>query len=259
MSSGLESFHKILKDETRRKIILLIDEKGSVSYSALMKDIPSISTGLLNYHLKVLDDLLAKDEKSKYILTEKGKRASQMLIEFPYEGTFVKMRRWERKFWKGAILILISLLVINLGEYFLGYISSLTMYINLLWIVPIISVIYVFEHFMKDVVSEKIRQKYVTINNYAKGLVIGFLLWFVVTVALGFSGFGRTAGIGGGIILEVMSLAICLWLGITINKHQLKKPKDSKKCLISTVNCLSQSFLTKSFRSIQGLYCAGPL
>jgi hypothetical protein len=41
------------------------------------------STGQLNYHLKVLGDLLTKNKAGQYLLTEKGKLASKLLLEFP--------------------------------------------------------------------------------------------------------------------------------------------------------------------------------
>lgn len=63
MSSGIASLHKILKDKTRRKVILLLNEKGSLSYTDLMDELEIVSTGLLNYHLKVLCDLIAKNEE----------------------------------------------------------------------------------------------------------------------------------------------------------------------------------------------------
>jgi DNA-binding transcriptional ArsR family regulator len=37
MGSGITSLHKVLKDETRLRIILLLQEKGSLSYVDLMK------------------------------------------------------------------------------------------------------------------------------------------------------------------------------------------------------------------------------
>jgi DNA-binding transcriptional ArsR family regulator len=69
MSSGIASLHKILKDESRRSIILLLNEKGSLSYTELLDASDTGSTGLLNYHLKVLDDLLSKNGNGKYILS----------------------------------------------------------------------------------------------------------------------------------------------------------------------------------------------
>jgi len=72
MSLGIDSLHKILKDETRRQIILLLMQKGSLSYSDLMEPLGFSSTGTLNYHLKVLGDLLTKNDSGKYVLSEKG-------------------------------------------------------------------------------------------------------------------------------------------------------------------------------------------
>jgi DNA-binding transcriptional ArsR family regulator len=53
---------KVLKDETRRKIVLLLNEKGSLSYTDLMKALEIDNTGRMNYHLKVLGGLVMKRE-----------------------------------------------------------------------------------------------------------------------------------------------------------------------------------------------------
>ncbi len=82
MSSNIAELHKILKDETRRKAIILLHERGSLGYVELMKALDITNTGKMNYHLKILDDLLAKTEDGKYTLTEKGKLASRLLVEF---------------------------------------------------------------------------------------------------------------------------------------------------------------------------------
>jgi len=83
MSSGLTSLLKVLKDETRRKIILLLGEKDSLSYTELITALRIANTGTLNYHLKILGDLISKNESGLYTLTEKGKLASRLLVEFP--------------------------------------------------------------------------------------------------------------------------------------------------------------------------------
>ena len=87
MGSGLSSLHKVLKDETRRKIILLLNEKSSLSYTELINTLGISSTGTLNYHLKILSELISKNESGLYILTEKGRLASQLLLEFPDKKT----------------------------------------------------------------------------------------------------------------------------------------------------------------------------
>ncbi len=80
--SGLTALHKILKDETRQRVLLLLDERGSVSYTDLMTAVGIGSTGKLNYHLKILNGLIAKNEDGLYSLTEKGKLALRLMEEF---------------------------------------------------------------------------------------------------------------------------------------------------------------------------------
>lgn len=103
MSSGLASLHKVLKDETRRKIVLLLNEKGRLSYTDLLKSLEIGNTGRLNYHLKVLGDLLTKGESGQYILSEKGKLATMLLSEFPDANSDGSGKpKWWRKFWVGT-------------------------------------------------------------------------------------------------------------------------------------------------------------
>lgn len=83
MGSAIDALHRILKDETRRKIILLLREKESLSYVDLMKALGITNTGKMNYHLKVLGDLLSKKDDGQYVLSEKGVLASRLLVEFP--------------------------------------------------------------------------------------------------------------------------------------------------------------------------------
>jgi len=83
MSSGIVSLYKILKDETRQKIVLRLNEKGSLGYTELMDATKVSSTGQLNYHLKILGNLITKNRAGQYLLTEKGTLASKLLLEFP--------------------------------------------------------------------------------------------------------------------------------------------------------------------------------
>ena len=124
MSAGLATLHKILKDETRRKIVLLLNEKGSLSYSDLMDSSEIVSTGTFNYHLKILGDLLAKNDLGHYFLTEKGKLASRLLIEFPEPDYALQTKRkWWRRFWTVAILLQFAGLTVILALYFIGSID----------------------------------------------------------------------------------------------------------------------------------------
>jgi hypothetical protein len=77
-----ESLSEVLKNPIRRKIVLFLSGKESVSYVDLMKAVEITNTGKFNYHLKVLGDLIEKDENGKYGLSEKGQLAVQFLQKF---------------------------------------------------------------------------------------------------------------------------------------------------------------------------------
>lgn len=123
MSSGLSSLYKILKDETRQSIIRTLSGKGNVSYTELLDASETGSTGLLNYHLKVLGDLITKNETGQYMLTEKGKIASSVLLNFPAEANQAQKRKAQKIYWTilalGQVLILTSFIVF----YFLGMVD----------------------------------------------------------------------------------------------------------------------------------------
>ena len=89
MTLAIDSLNRILKDKTRRKIVLLLNEKSSLTYTELMDAVKISSTGTLNYHLKVLGDLLEKNDAGQYMLNEKGKLAARFLIEFPEQEKMV--------------------------------------------------------------------------------------------------------------------------------------------------------------------------
>jgi hypothetical protein len=95
VSVDLESLHKILKHAIRRKIVLTLLEKKELTYVDLMNLVGVENTGKLNYHLKILSDLIEKDGNGKYRLTEKGQLASQLLLRFP-EKKFERASRWWR-------------------------------------------------------------------------------------------------------------------------------------------------------------------
>ena len=67
----------------RRKIILAPYGSKRLSYVEFMKIVKVVSIGKFNYHLKILGDLIEKDQNGKYSLTEKGQTAAQLLQKFP--------------------------------------------------------------------------------------------------------------------------------------------------------------------------------
>jgi DNA-binding transcriptional ArsR family regulator len=125
MSSGIGNLNKTLKDETRRKIILILTQKESLSYSELLEKLGIGSTGTLNYHLKVLGDLLEKNDSGLYRLSEKGKLASRFLTEFPEQDSALKAKRvWWRRFWAIAVILPGIWLLIVLYLHFSGYLDT---------------------------------------------------------------------------------------------------------------------------------------
>lgn len=61
----------------------LLAENQALSYTEMMTILHITNTGKLNYHLKSLGALLAKDDEGKYYLTERGKLAASLLKTFP--------------------------------------------------------------------------------------------------------------------------------------------------------------------------------
>jgi hypothetical protein len=79
LSVNFESLSEVLKNQIRRKIILTLSKNGSVSYVDLMNLVGITNTGKFNYHLKILGDLIKKDESRKYSLSDKGQLAVNFL------------------------------------------------------------------------------------------------------------------------------------------------------------------------------------
>jgi hypothetical protein len=142
MSSGIASLHKILKDESRRNIILLLNEKGSLSYTKLLDASETGSTGLLNYQLKVLGDLLTKNEAGQYVLSEKGKLAYRLLEEFPPGSNQPQKRKRQRQFWTVAALSQIVYLITIITLYYLRYVDFGRLVLYTVWFIGAIGLAY---------------------------------------------------------------------------------------------------------------------
>ncbi|MFQ5712104.1 MAG: winged helix-turn-helix domain-containing protein [Candidatus Geothermarchaeales archaeon] len=69
---------KSLGHPTRREIIRVIGEKGYATFT----DLSALESkvGLLYYHLNIMSDLLYQDEDKRYILTELGRKAYELLV-----------------------------------------------------------------------------------------------------------------------------------------------------------------------------------
>jgi hypothetical protein len=159
MSSGIDSLHRILKDETRRKIILLLREKRSLSYVDLMKELGIANTGKMNYHLKVLDDLVLKREDGQYMLSERSTLASRLLLEFPEDNNELRTNKiWWRRFWVVAIFLQAVWLSIFLALYFLDSIDFYHMVLSLVGFTSGIIFLYFFYRMIRPINQRKSRK-----------------------------------------------------------------------------------------------------
>jgi len=61
-----------LKHPVRRRILLLLDEKGEVSFTDIQNAVSVNDTGLMSYHLKELAPLVEQSKRGKYRLSEIG-------------------------------------------------------------------------------------------------------------------------------------------------------------------------------------------
>lgn len=188
MNNGLASLHKILKDETRRKIVLLLNERGSLSYTDLMKTLEISNTGRLNYHLKILGELLFKRADGEYVLTDKGVLASRLLLEFPEKNNqFVMNTKWSWRFWFSATLLTFIYISLIVTFYFLGNIDFVRMITNIFAAVAAIVLLFV---------AYKMRMKRTKYS--PKRMIFGSQIGFIVFGA----GIGMLIGFfGGGVLL----------------------------------------------------------
>jgi hypothetical protein len=83
MGSEQDSLFRVLKDSTRQRMLLLLQNEQPLTYVELMSQSKVSNTGRFNYHLKILADFLEKGDDGKYRLTEKGSHVAQLLTNGP--------------------------------------------------------------------------------------------------------------------------------------------------------------------------------
>ncbi len=107
-----------LKNPTRRQILILLEQKGEVSFTEIQNALKVIDTGLLSYHLKELNLLVEQSKRGKYSLSEIGQTSIVLFrkVEREQERT-TKIGQKEvdsyltRHFWSS--LILASLVIVS--------------------------------------------------------------------------------------------------------------------------------------------------
>jgi DNA-binding transcriptional ArsR family regulator len=177
MTSAIESLHKILKDETRRKIVLLLNEKGSLGYTDLMDSINVVSTGTLNYHLKVLGNLIEKSPSGVYPLTERGKLAYRILTEFPDQENPPQ----DKRIYKAWLVFAVATVTLSILT---GYFLKIPLERQVITLtILLLSFGFAFYIRIKPSKSGN-RAFYISIG----ALGIGFVLWFLITSLVLFSG-----------------------------------------------------------------------
>jgi len=114
MTVEFSALHKILKDQTRQDILLSLKDNGPLPYVELMASSKVTNTGRFNYHLKVMGGLIKKQDDGRYILTERGCLAVQLLNEFP-EKTFHanRQKRKTKKLFVTAALLLMGIIAVS--------------------------------------------------------------------------------------------------------------------------------------------------
>ena len=75
---GEENFYAALSHDLRRKIIKMIGDDDSTSFTKL-KEVLQTSTGTIYHHLEVLKDLVYQKKNKKYYLTSLGTHAYRFL------------------------------------------------------------------------------------------------------------------------------------------------------------------------------------
>ncbi|MFQ5758581.1 MAG: helix-turn-helix domain-containing protein [Candidatus Bathyarchaeia archaeon] len=68
-----------LKHPLRRRILLLLDEKGEVSFTDIQKTVGLEDTGLMSYHLRELELLVSQSARGRYRLSEIGRISVALL------------------------------------------------------------------------------------------------------------------------------------------------------------------------------------
>jgi hypothetical protein len=217
VSINFSSPTKILRDETRKKIIYLLNEKHRLSYAELKNTLAIESIEKLDYHLKMLGDLILKEENGEYTLSEKGYQVVKLLAEFPNGETGAKPSWW-RKFLIGAAASVALFLISSIVAYTSGIITIDDLYYSLISIPAAIGICYMFQHLYRDVISKETRLKINKVTFILFGaFTMGFLLWIILFEIMRFTGLLRLfVVIFGESFVALTSYIGCVLLGALI-------------------------------------------
>lgn len=77
-----EQIHSIFSHPLRSRILELLGTRGPLGFT-MLRDETKIGVGTLYYHISVLGDLVVQGRDKRYMLSETGKAAYQMLVKGP--------------------------------------------------------------------------------------------------------------------------------------------------------------------------------
>jgi hypothetical protein len=235
MSAGIGTLPKILKDQTRRQAIELLKEHGALTYTELMDALNIVSTGTLNYHLKVLGDLLTKNDSGQYILSDKGEIALRMLQLFPAENDVQLRKRRQKQFWITAAIGQVIYFASALSLYSLGYLNIGNLVTYTIWFFGGLVLAYL-GYRMQDkplvLGSEDERRRFKIVYPMAgatAGLAIGFFGPVIISaISFGLGGPNLIANADAEDALLIITVAVALgavlgyWMG---KRKDFRKPK----------------------------------
>ena len=86
----LSYIFQALAHETRRKIVELLAEEGTLNFTEIMNRLGISETGTFGFHIKRMEDLLEKTDDGKYKLSDLGLVAYN-IIKYAKEGRVAKI------------------------------------------------------------------------------------------------------------------------------------------------------------------------
>ena len=172
---------------------MLNDERG-LTYTELMEALGFPATGSLNYHLKILGDLIVKNDSGQYLLSEKGRLAARLLDEFP-NGQPSGKPKWWRSFWIQTAIAIPIMVALALVTFLTGHSSTQGLYQGLVSIIYIIGFAYMIQHILRDVLSTEKKILVAKSSYIGGGISLGiFLGYFGAGLAL--VGISRSLDVG---------------------------------------------------------------
>lgn len=99
-----DELYKVLRHPIREKIIILLHNRGSMSYSELKNEL-NIEPGKLYYHLGILKNLVSQDKDKRYFLTDLGEYAYTLLTSSSVSDEFIPLLR---KGFRGRFFLFLS-------------------------------------------------------------------------------------------------------------------------------------------------------